>query len=87
MSSAGQRYDIYEVFDITDLTGVAPYCSRHEGFWHLGILRVFEGLPVGVRADAVSVDPRSLPFEEPILIVLEDDDLEGPEMEAVEVPA
>jgi len=86
MSSAGQRYDIYRVFDITDSEAQLRIVRDMRDFAS-GLLRLFEGLPVGVRADAVSVDPRSLPFEEPILILLENDDLEGPEIEAVEVPA
>ena|SRR5947209_17333979 len=86
MSGADQRYDIYRVFDITDSEAQLRIAQDMRDFAS-GILQAFEVLPDGVIADAVSVDPRSLPFEEPIRIVLEGDDLEGPEIASAEFNA
>jgi uncharacterized protein DUF3883 len=85
MSSAGQRYDIYRVFEMTDSEAQLRIARGMKEFAS-SILQLFDGLPGGVFADAVSVDPGSLPFEEPILIVLEEDSLEGPEIESLDLP-
>lgn len=58
MSSDKQRYDLYRIFDIDENNRTAKLrIAEDVSSFAKGIIEVFNGLPEGVCADGISVDP------------------------------
>jgi hypothetical protein len=58
MSSDKQRYDLYRIFDIDENNRTAKLrIAEDVRSFAKGIIEVFKGLPEGVDADGISVDP------------------------------
>lgn len=76
MSSDRERYDIYRIFDIDKNTRTAKLkIAEDVRSFAQGIIEVFNGLPQGVCADGISVDPSKsgLNFQHEIEIQLPDE--------------
>jgi transcriptional regulator with XRE-family HTH domain len=76
MTSDTQRYDIYRIFDIDEKNRTAKLrIAEDVRSFAQGIIEVFKGLPEGVCADGISVDPSEsgLNFQHEIEIRLPDE--------------
>jgi hypothetical protein len=76
MSSETERYDIYRIFDIDENNRTAKLRIAEDVMsFAQGIIEVFKGLPEGVCADGISVDPSKsgLNFQAEVEIQLPDE--------------
>lgn len=67
------RYDLYRVFDV-GIIRAKLRVSRNMSSFAGNVLDVLEQLPEGVRPDSVSVSPRVIAFEDPIVIDIPEDE-------------
>lgn len=72
MAIADERYDIYRVYEIGETTAKLRVAQDMRLF-AAGILSVLKALPEGILADGISVKPDLLPFQDTIIIELDDE--------------
>lgn len=73
IANGTERYDIYRVYAATLADGLLRVSSDVRGIGQ-EILRALSGLPDGVVADSISLQPSRLPFSREVMVSLQESD-------------
>lgn len=68
MAASEHEYRLYRLYELHGHSARLRVSSPMKEV-ALSILSVFESLPAGVKADSVSLDPLSIPFEEEVITI------------------